>query len=285
MKYFSVFALAFFSALSIAAQSGDITTAQNNIMTAYDALSRKDWNAFAALCADNYTDVNVGPGPVTGIQSAIGLYQQFAAGFPDFKVTPIEIVPAGINRFYVRVTVTGTNTGSFMMLPPTGKPIKFYDTDIIELDKNGKCTSHTISNPGEPLRQIGYGSMTNPNTQTVIAVYEKFGKGDIPGVLSMCSDQVMFDIQDRMFDAKARMFNGKAAVGQFFQELGSKFQYTRFQPTRFVADGDDVFILIDAEYLHTASGKKYASTYTHHFKVVNGKITFFRGVDDFQVAK
>ena len=268
-----------------ALHSQDLAMSTQNIRSAYDALSRKDWNGFAALCAPNYTEQNVAPTPIVGIQQAIGLYQQFAMAFPDFKVVPSEIVPAGPRRFYVRVTVSGTNTGSFMMLPPTGKSMWFEDTDIVELDNNGKCISHRISHPGEPLRQIGYGSVDNPSTQVVMAVYEKFGQRDVPGVLALCDDKVQFDIQDRMFDTQARMFNGKAAVGQFFQELGSKFQYSKFQPLRFVADGEDVFILIDAEYTLVATGKKYASTYTHHFKVLNGKITFFRGVDDFQRMK
>ncbi|MCC6462255.1 MAG: nuclear transport factor 2 family protein [Saprospiraceae bacterium] len=285
MKQLSMFSLLLCCALAQPLHSQDLAMATQNIRSAYDALSRKDWNAFATYCAPNYTDQNVGPAPTAGIQAAIGLYQQFAAGFPDFKVVPSEIVPAGPRRYFVRVTVSGTNTGSFMMLPPTGKSIWFEDTDIVELDNNGKCVSHAISRPGEPLRQIGYGSMALPSTQVVMAVYEKFGRGDVPGVLSLCDDQVQFDIQDRMFDTQARMFNGKAAVGQFFQELGSKFQYSKFQPLRFVADGEDVFILIDAEYTLAASGKKYASTYTHHFKVVNGKVTFFRGVDDFQQLK
>lgn len=288
MKQIKFIAL-IFALFSVFAQTAkaqqDLNVVKNNINAAYDALSRKDWQAFAALCADNYTDVNVGPGPTVGIQAAIGLYQQFAAGFPDFKVKPSEIVAAGNNRYYVRVTVSGTNTGSFMMLPPTGKAIKFEDTDILELDKNGKCIRHTISNPGESMRQIGYGSMIHPNTQAIIAVYEKFGKGDVPGILDACSDAPVFDIQDRMFDSKQRLFKGKAEVGQFFQELGSKFQYTKFQPIRFVTDGDDVFILVEAAYKHIPTGKMYTSTYTHHFRVVNGKVAYFRGLDDFQQMK
>ena len=118
-----------------------------------------------------------------------------------------------------------------------------------------------------------------------MAAYGFFGKGDIQGILSICAENVVFDLQDRMFDSQARLFQGKAGVGQFFQELGAKFRYSKFQPLRFVADGEDVFILVEAEYTLVSTGKKYSSTYTHHFKVVNGKITFFRGVDDFQVAK
>lgn len=272
-----------FSQTSVSAQ--DMAMAKNNINKAYEALSRQDWPAFAALCADNYTEVNVGPTPTVGINNAIDLYKQFQAGFPDFMVKVNEIVPAGNNRYFLRVTVSGTNTGSMMMLPPTGKSIKFDGMDIVELNQNGKCVSHMVSNPEEPFRQIGYGSMTNPNTQTVIALYQMFGKGDVAGLLSMCDDKVVFEIQDRMFDNKARFFNGKAEVAKFFQELGSKFQYSQFQPLRFVADGDDVFILIGAEYTLAATGKKYSSTYTHHFTVSNGKVSYFRGVDDFQMSK
>jgi ketosteroid isomerase-like protein len=186
---------------------------------------------------------------------------------------------------YLKVLLTGTNSAPFLMFPATGKSIQVVDVDMVELNASGKCISHWSANPDGPLDQIGYGSLTNPNTMLVMAVYEKFGKGDVQGLLAHCTDDVMFDIQDRMFDSKARQFKGKAAVGAFFQELGGKFQYSKFQPTRFIADGDDVFVLIDAEYKHIPSGKTYASTYTHHFKANNGKLSFFRGVDDFQMNK
>jgi ketosteroid isomerase-like protein/predicted ester cyclase len=288
MKNVSIFVLTLFclcGMIQIAAAQDNTARDKANIQKAYDALNRRDWATFESLCTPNFTDQNVGPAPVVGIKAAVDLYKQFQAGFPDFNIKINEIASAGNGRYLLRVTITGTNTGSFMMLPPTGKPMKFNDADLVELNAEGKCFSHTITNGGEPLRQIGYGSILNPSTQTVMAVYEKFGKGDVAGILAMSTDDVWFDIQDRMFDAKARTFKGKAGVGQFFQELGSKFQYTKFQPTRFVADGDDVFALIDAEYKHLPSGKTYASTYTHHFKVVNGKVTFFRGLDDFQMMK
>lgn len=256
-----------------------------NIQKAYDALNRRDWATFESLCTPNYTDYNVGPAPAVGTKAAIELYKQFQAGFPDFKIKINEIAHAGNGKYLLRVSITGTNTGSFMMLPPTGKPLKFDDADLVEVNAEGKCFSHSITNSGEPLRQIGYGSLLNPATQLIMSGYQKFSVGDIAGFLANCAEDVFFDIQDRMFDAKARIFKGKANVGQFFQELDSKFKYTKFQPVRFVSDGEDVFVLIDAEYKHVPSGKTYASMYTHHFKVANGKITYFRGLDDFQMMK
>lgn len=288
MKQFQIFLLTLltmFTTLNSSHAQRSAETDKANILAAYDALNRNDWAAFSAMCAPNYTEVNVGPAPAVGINAAIELYKQFQTAFPDFKIKINDIAAVNSNRYLLRVTLTGTNTGPFMMMPATGKSVKFDDADVVELDNSGKCISHAITNTGELLRQIGYVSMLNPNTQTVIDLYGKFGKGDVPGILATCTDEVVFDINDRMFDSKARLFKGKAGVGQFFQEIGSKFQYTRFQPTRFVADGDDVFILVEVDCMQVASGKKYSSTYTHHFKVVNGKVTYFRGVDDFPMMK
>lgn len=285
IKFFTL-VLAFLGSFTPIATAQDMAKKNADALrAAYDALNRRDWAGFAAMCDPNFTDVNVGPAPAVGINAALDLYKQFQTAFPDFKITIHEIVPASPTRFLLRVTLTGTNTGPFMGLPPTGKSMKFDDMDIVELNASGKAISHTITNPGEALVQIGYGSVLNPSTQAVMAIYEKFGKGDVPGILAASADEVLFDIQDRMFDSKPRQFKGKAEVGKFFQELGSKFQYSKFQPTRFVADGEDVFVLIDVEYKHLATGKTYTSTYTHHFKIVNGKVTFFRGLDDFQMMK
>ena len=273
--------------ISLNAAFAQDITAKNiaTIKAAYDALNRKDWAGFAALCAPNYTEVNVGPAPAVGVEAAIGVYKQFQAAFPDFRVNINEIASVSPTRFLLRVTITGTNTGSFMMLPATGKSIKYDDADVIEMDKTGKAISHAITNMGEPLRQIGYGSMNNPNTHAVIAIYEKFGQGDVAGILASCTDNVVFDIQDQIFDTKGRMFKGKAEVGKFFGELASKVKYSKFQPVRFVADGDDVFVRLEVAFDHLPSGDQYTSAYTHHFKVTNGKVIFFRGVDDFPVKK
>lgn len=287
MKTIKLFTLVLFLATLQNAFGQDMSAkTKANIQAAYDALNHHDWAAFKALCTDNYTDINVGPQPVTGVDACIEQYKVFFTAFPDFKIQVRDISPAtAANTWYVHVTVSGTNTGPFMMLPPTGKPVKFDDSDIVVINKDGKCISHQITNVGEALRQIGYGSLNNPNTGVIMATYEKFGKGDVPGILAMCDDNVVFEIQDHMFDSKARWFKGKAGVGEFFQEIDGKFRYSKFQPTRFVADGDDVFILVDAEYTLVATGKVYSSTYTHHFQVKNGKITYFRGVDDFQMMK
>lgn len=258
-------------------QSRDIA----NIKAAYNALNQRDWPTFQALCTDDFIDVNAAPTPTKGIKNSIELYKQFLTAFPDFKLNITDIASVGNGKYVVRLNATGTNTGNFMDLPATGKLINFNDADILILNAGGKCTSHESTNAGAPLAQIGYASMVSPSTQVVMAAYEAFGKSDIEALKALCDEKVVFDIQDRMFDSKERQFKGKEEVVHFFQELDSKVKYSKFQPTRFVADGDDVFILVDTEYVQPSTKKKFASTYTHQFKVVNGKITYFKGLDGF----
>lgn len=280
-----MFLLSFFSLflLNPAAQAQDNTARDMaNIKAAYQHLNQRNWEAFAALCdADNFVEANVGPMPVKGVWNAIELYKQFAMGFPDFRLDIKEIAPAGNGRYLLRVNITGTHTGTFNGIPPTGKPIQWEDADAVNLLPNGKTVRHEATNPHLALVQIGYGSMLNPTTQTVMQVYELFGKGDVPGILAMCQDDVVFDIQDHIFDSKQRLYNGKTGVKTFFTELGAAFAYSKFQPVRFVADGEDVFVTLDVAFTHLPTGKKYASMYTHQFRVVNGKVAMFKGLDGF----
>lgn len=193
----------------------------------------------------------------------------------------LEIAPAGNGKYLLRMMLTGTHTGEFMGIPPTGKAVKWLDADIVTMNAQGKCISHEITNTGEVLVQIGHGSLLNPATQLVIQVYEKFGKGDVEGILTLCNENVVFEIEDRNFDAKKRTYRGKKEVGEFFGELAGKISYSKFQPVRFIADGEDVFIIVETNYEVLGNKKTYSSKYTHHFKIVNGKISYFNGLDGF----
>jgi predicted ester cyclase/ketosteroid isomerase-like protein len=255
--------------------------AEANIRKAYASLERHDFDAFASVCANDFAEKS-DKEPIVGVWNAIEYYKNFLNAFPDIKFTIESIVPAGNNTYYLKTVATGTNTGSFAGLPPTGKSVSIPDVDIITLNAEGKCTSHSSINHNGMITAIGYGSLANPSTAVVMETYENFGKGDVPAILLLCNDDVLFDIQDHVFDTKARQFNGKTGVASFFTELSTKFKYNKFQPTRFVADGDDVFVTVDVAYTHLPSGKNYSTTYTHQFKVVNGKISYFKGLDGYQ---
>jgi ketosteroid isomerase-like protein len=257
-----------------------------NIHKAYEALSKKDFQTFGSLCADDFTELSLGPQPIKGLQNAINQYKLFFDAFPDFKVEVVEIAPADNNRYFLRVHTTGTNTGSLMNLPPTAKHIDLWDMDIVEINKDGKAISHYVANPNGVMSAIGYGSMANPNTAIVIAAYEAFGKKDVPAILNLCSDDIKFEIHDQTLDPKGpHTYKGKTEAAQFFSELGSKIAYSSFVPSRFIADGDDVAIIINAEFKEIKTGKNYTVNYNHHFHITDGKIVYIKGVADMPQSK
>ncbi len=251
----------------------------DTIRKAYEALSNRDYKAFASYCADNYTELSLGPKPIEGIEASIAQYKVFFDAFPDFKVEATEIAPAGNNRYFSKLRVSGTNTGNFLMLPPTNAHFELTDMDIIEMNAQGKAISHWVANPAGSLIAVGYGSIVNPSTGVVIAAYDAFGKKDIPAILNLCNEDVVFEIHDDIiYPNGIQTFKGKEEVAKFFQDIAEKLTFEKFQPSRFLADGNDVVALVNAEFkVHKSSGS-YKTGYCHHFKTMNNKISYFKGV-------
>jgi steroid delta-isomerase-like uncharacterized protein len=63
-------------------------------------------------------------GAVKGRAAIEKLYRGFLAGFPDLAFERTEHLIDG-DRVVQILTVTGTNNGGFMDLPPTGKKVRF----------------------------------------------------------------------------------------------------------------------------------------------------------------
>ncbi|HJW31070.1 MAG TPA: nuclear transport factor 2 family protein [Saprospiraceae bacterium] len=272
---------AFFSLFVMAgAYAGKV---EDNIRAAYDALNRRDYTTFLKYVTPDFTEYSAGPEPIKTPQAAIEAYKMYFAGMPDLKFTIQDIGKGTEGRYYVSVMITGTNSGSFMSMPPTGKKFEMSDVDILTINDKKLATSHRSSNPNGILTSIGYGSITNPNTGLIMSLYEKFGKHDMDGIMASTSDQAVWEVDDDRLYVEPRTFKGKAEIGQFFKDLDSKQTYTKFQPVQFIADGDDVVVMLDVEFTTKPTGLKYVSHYIHHFKVMNGKVTWFKGVADIQL--
>jgi ketosteroid isomerase-like protein len=115
----------------------------------------------------------------------------------------------------------------------------------------------------------------------VRAAYESFARGDIAAVLEVIDDDC-----DWAVDASANIApyygarHGKSEVLAFFQALGSTFEIERFEPVAIVGDGDDVLAVVAYAVKSSRTGKSGTMNIHHHFKVVGGKLTYFRGVED-----
>ena len=98
----------------------------------HEAYARLDAEALAADHAeDGVLESPVAGGTVTGRDAIAKIYRGFFAGFPDVTVDRGDLLIEG-NRVVLMANMSGTDTGGFMDLPPTGKgfgfPIAFIFT-------------------------------------------------------------------------------------------------------------------------------------------------------------
>ena len=113
------------------------------------------------------------------------------------------------------------------------------------------------------------------NVQIVQDAYNKFGAGDIAGLLANCSEDINWktpEIENATFSGERR---GHAEVGEFFAELDAEEEFSNFEPLEFIAQGDRVVVLGKLAVTVRETGKSYESDWVHIFTVKDGKITDF----------
>ncbi len=159
----------FLAALAVLAMSlpvamaggGTDSTADQNKATLREFYD-KVFNTGNADLADQFIaadaiDHEVQPGqkdPAPALANFKAYMAAFRRGFPDLKVEVEDLIAEG-DKVVARVRITGTNTGSFNGMPPTGKSISVESVDIIRF-VDGKCVEHWgISDDAGMMTQLG----------------------------------------------------------------------------------------------------------------------------------
>jgi len=86
--------------------------------------------------------------------NASGFFRAFVGAFPDISHR-IEDVVADGDRVGTRLLVRGTNTGEFMGMPATNKPIAITAINMFRL-RDGRIIDHQVNSDGVGmLMQLG----------------------------------------------------------------------------------------------------------------------------------
>ena len=118
------------------------------------------------------------------------------------------------------------------------------------------------------------------NIDTVKAMYEAFGRGDIPAILEKLDENVEWDTD---YDSPAAPWmeprRGRDNILGFFEAVAT-MQITKFEPHTFGADGNKVVAVVDIEA--EPKGKHYAIPNEGHLWTFNdeGKVTKFQHMTD-----
>jgi predicted ester cyclase len=121
-----------------------MSTEQNktNVRRGFEeGMNQRNFAVFDELLASNYVNHTL-PAPVPGPEGMKAVVGMFVAGFPDFHVVIEDIVGDG-DLVCTRGYFTGTHTGDFQGIPPTGKSIKAGYIDIWHLEA-GKAVENWV---------------------------------------------------------------------------------------------------------------------------------------------
>ena len=89
-----------------------------------DAIDRRDIGFIVSQHADDCEHISqLAGGTVKGREAIARLYETWFSGFPDLVWTNDELLIDG-DRVTQMTTQSGTDTGGFLGLPPTGKPFR-----------------------------------------------------------------------------------------------------------------------------------------------------------------
>ena len=127
----------------------------------------------------------------------------------------------------------------------------------------------------------------NPNLATVQSIYEAFGRGDIPAILSQLADDVQWEAWADHSAQKAgvpwlKARTGKAGAAEFFQILGSgALQVKDFQVLSIMDGGRQIAAEIIIEADVPGSGGHFRDEEMHLWTFNDaGKVTRLRHYAD-----
>ena len=115
------------------------------------------------------------------------------------------------------------------------------------------------------------------NIKVVQDAYAAFGRGDVQGILDRLDDGIVWK---GVYGAGSHVpmageRRGKAAVTEFFKQVTTHVNFSRFEPREFVATGNKV-VTLGHYAAKTSAGKNFDSDFAMVFTMRNGKVSEFQ---------
>lgn len=115
------------------------------------------------------------------------------------------------------------------------------------------------------------------NADLARAGYAAFAAGDIPGVLAMMADDLVWSTPDSI--SFGGTYRGPGGAGEFFTKLSQHLAELRVEPERFVEAGDTV--LVQGRHRgRTVSGNSFDVPWMHLWSYRDGKVVSFTELTD-----
>jgi ketosteroid isomerase-like protein len=118
------------------------------------------------------------------------------------------------------------------------------------------------------------------NVKIVQQLYADFGQGNMPGVLSVMTEDVIWKQPATGPAPFAGTIRGREQLGEWFGQMDTVSEVEAFEPRDFIAHKDKVVVLGNYKYRSRATGKNWESDWAMVWVVKNGKITMGQIIED-----
>ena len=118
------------------------------------------------------------------------------------------------------------------------------------------------------------------NAEVVQQSYAAFGRGDIPAVLRLLTDDVEWTLQGPSVIPWAGTHHGHEGVTEFFSLLGETLEFEQFEPREYVAQGDTVVVLGHEQSIVKPTGRGFEQEWAHAYTLRDGKIATGLFIED-----
>jgi steroid delta-isomerase-like uncharacterized protein len=127
------------------------------IRRTYDAISRQDFDALAAVLADNIIEHDEFPGLEQSKSGVLQFFRNLHAAFSGLTMTVEDLIAEG-DKVFVRATLSGTHQGEFLGVPATGRLISVPLADFFRV-RGGRVVEHWgVADSGVMMQQLGVGA-------------------------------------------------------------------------------------------------------------------------------
>jgi len=119
------------------------------------------------------------------------------------------------------------------------------------------------------------------NARLVSSLYEAFGRGDVPAVLGMFDQNLVWEEAEGSTYADKSPYRGPQAVAEgLFQRLGTEWNGFRVNPQQIIDGGETVVVLGRYAGTYKRTGKPLDSQFAHVWTVRNGRVVKFQQYTD-----
>jgi predicted ester cyclase len=206
-----------------------------------EAINKDDFDLLAEVLSEDFIDeAAVGTAMPQGMEGAKMAHLMLRGAFPDLKFTIDDLMIEG-DKLVMVATGSGTNTGSFFGIPPSGKPVSWTGMRILRI-KDGKFVSGVAEfDQVGILQQMGVIPSLGPpvdleaNKAVIRRLYEEENKGNVDVIDELMAPDVVIH-----GDALAPLQKGTAGIKEQVKAVQSVFEGLTVTIEDLVAEGNKV---------------------------------------------